>query len=302
MLRRPAMPSSSSSSSARLRAWAAERAGQLRGQRDVVEGREVVEQVEELEDHPDPAAAEQRQPGLVHRPQVLAVHDDRAGRSAGPVRRSCSAAWTCRCPTAPSRPPPRRPGSVSETPSRAIESAYSFRTAVSSTTGAVLSRVSPVLSLTVVDPAAPAARRASARGGNRAAGSSRGCTAVALADDAARAACWESWALCGNWLLSRGGRVPGGRGVRGAAAPGPARVRPGAGGARLAAGARAGERGAERGRRRAGADRPGAARHRQPQRQRHGGPGGGGAPGARHRTRSRPRTPCWRWRRPAGTR
>ncbi len=54
-------------------------AGQLGGQGDVVEGREVVDQIEELEDHADVAAAEQGQPVLVQLPEVLALYPDGAG-------------------------------------------------------------------------------------------------------------------------------------------------------------------------------------------------------------------------------
>ena len=64
---------------------AARRAGQLGGQQHVVRHGQVVQQVEELEDHPDPAAAEPGQAGFAQRVHPLAGHGDRAaGRLVQP--------------------------------------------------------------------------------------------------------------------------------------------------------------------------------------------------------------------------
>ena len=61
--------------------------GELGGQQHVVERRHVVEQVEELEDHADLAAAEPGRAGLAEHVDPLVADPDRARWSAGPSRR-----------------------------------------------------------------------------------------------------------------------------------------------------------------------------------------------------------------------
>ena len=80
--------SAASSSAARARAWPRRMPGELRGQQHVVGDGQVVEQVEELEDHADLAPPEPRHPGLAELVDPLARHRDRRRWSAGPGPRS----------------------------------------------------------------------------------------------------------------------------------------------------------------------------------------------------------------------
>ena len=89
------------SSSARAAALRRAASGQLGGELDVVGDGEVVEQVEELEDHADPFAAEPGQGVLARAGRSAARPRSRCPRSACPGRRRGSAAWTCRCRRGP---------------------------------------------------------------------------------------------------------------------------------------------------------------------------------------------------------
>ena len=96
-----AIPSVSSSSARRVARLARRQARQEPGQLDVVGHREVADQVEELEDEADLAAAHVGPLGLAEARRPGGRRARSRPPSAGRGRRAGSAAWTCRSRSAP---------------------------------------------------------------------------------------------------------------------------------------------------------------------------------------------------------
>ena len=83
-------------------------AGDARRQGDVLLGGEGRQQVEELEDEADVAAAELGEGVVAHRRDLRVADPDVARRWAGRGRPGCASGWTCRSPRGPSRRRARR--------------------------------------------------------------------------------------------------------------------------------------------------------------------------------------------------